>query len=467
MNIFLREPFAISATFVAAMVISVLPSGCVVHEVDTVPLPAVKHSGEAKVSGSLESAGRGSKEVAGWWTGFQDETLNALVGESLADNPDVRSLGRRIDQANSRLIQAGSTLFPQIDGDGSFESDWGRTGRRSDEASLGLDLNWELDFWGRIRSGRNARAEEVVVAREDWLAARLLLTGSVAETWYSIVEQRGQLKLVREQIDLSKTLLNLTRLRFGQGQSSVVDVRQQQEQMQSTESLVPDIEFRIAELELALDTLTGSVPGSRNRIARSRFDSLPASPRTGYPSGLLLNRPDLRARRASIVALDHEIGEAIADCLPSITISGSMALSGTPSLDRLVGDAIAGVTGPIFDAGNRKAEVALRRARVQEELDLYAADYLTAVQEVETALVQERKLRERLQLQRSQLSTARRLLTESRSRYSQGVTDYLPVLDALAKVQELERRILSSQREQHSARIALHLALGGPVPEPG
>ncbi|MDF1737966.1 MAG: efflux transporter outer membrane subunit [Verrucomicrobiales bacterium] len=446
--------------------ISVLVSGCVVHEVDTEPLPQVKRSGEATVSGSLESADSGAKEVAGWWTGFQDDSLNALVSESLADNPDVRSLGRRIDQANSRLIQAGSTLFPQIDGDGSFDSSWGRTGRRSDEASLGLDLSWELDFWGRIRSGRNARAEEVVVAREDWLAARLLLTGSVAETWYSIVEQRGQLKLVREQIDLSNTLLNLTRLRFGQGQSSVVDVRQQQEQMQSTESLVPDIEFRIAELELVLDTLTGSVPGSRSRVARSRFASLPASPQTGFPSELLLNRPDLRARRASIVALDHEIGEAIADCLPSLTISGSSALAGTPSLDRLVGEAIAGVTGPIFDAGNRKAEVARRRARVQEELDLYAADYLTAVQEVETALVQEKKLSERLQLQRSQLSTARRLLTESRSRYSQGVTDYLPVLDALAKVQELERQILSSQREQHSARIALHLALGGPVPEP-
>ena len=245
----------------------------------------------------------------------------------------------------------------------------------------------------------------------------------------------------------------------------MIDVLQQQEQLESTEALVPDIEARIGALELVIDTLTGQLPGSGTRFSKAAdLSAPPRSPRTGYPSELLEERPDLRARRARILALDHEVGEAIADCLPRFSLGGSTALAGTPSLDRLVGDAIAGAVGPILDGGNRKAEVTRRRSRVAEELDRYTAEYLEAVRETETALLVESRLAERIRRQETQLVTARRLLAELRNRYGQGVPDYLPVLDALSKVQELERDLLTSRRERFSARVSLHRALGGPMP---
>ncbi len=464
----------------AGCLLATVPACVVVPTVDADPVPpALTGATDDPVAGGgsggfVNEPGSGRKPIPGagspgtdrWWRHFRDPELDSLLELALSANPDLLAVGRRIEQANASLVQAGSTLFPEVDGDGEFRSRWNEDGRRNDDASLGLTLDWELDVWGRIRSGRAARREEVTAAVEDWRAARLILTGAVAETWFDLVEQRGQLRLVGEQIQVNRTLLDLTRLRFGQGQSSVVDVLQQQEQLESTESLVPDIESRIEALELVLDTLTGQLPGKRPRlVAGSDLGTPPPRPGAGYPSELLEERPDLRAQRARIAALDHEVAEAVADRWPRFAIGGTAALAGTPGLEGLVGEAIAGAVGPVFDAGRRKAEVERRRSRVREELERYASAYLKAVREVETALLRETKIGERIDRQETQLATARRLLAELRHRYGQGVPDYLPVLDALTKVQALERDLLTSRRERFSTRVALHRALGGPMPE--
>lgn len=438
--------------------------GCGVHTVNEEPQPA-KPGKTGFVNHQAPSGSRGNHGDR-WWKRFRDSNLDGLIEAALAENPDLQAVSRRIDQANARLVQAGATLFPQIGFGGDFESRWDEGGSRVDGSSLGLTFDWELDVWGRIRSGRSAREKEAEAAAADWETARLLLTASVAETWYELIEQRGQLRLAGEQLDVNRTLLELTRLRAGQGQGSAVAVLQQQEQLQSIETRVPDIEARIEALELTLDALIGSLPGSRKRVSGTdELRSPPPLPKTGLASDLLADRPDLRARRARVIALDHEVGEAIADRLPRFSIGGSLGAGGSPGLDRLIGDAIAGAVAPVFEAGSRKAEVSRRQSRVQEELDLYTGDFIAAVRDVETALSNAAKLAERVRRQSVQLDTARKLLAESRNRYTQAVTDYLPVLDAVSKVQQLERDLLTSRREWLSAHVALHRALGGPMPE--
>jgi outer membrane protein TolC len=133
-----------------------------------------------------------------------------------------------------------------------------------------------------------------------------------------------------------------------------------------------------------------------------------------------------------------------------------------------VAGAFAGLAAPLFDAGERRSEVAYRQARLQEALSDYSGRYLSALSEVEVALLAERKTREQLVLVEQQLGTAQRLLTEARNRFSQGLTDYLPVYASLAIMQNLERDVVSARRRVLSARVALHRALGGPMktPEP-
>lgn len=458
----------------ALIVGTMLPSGCEVYRPNREPVPILADGSGANAKGYRNATGsaRTTRPSIGdqqkpWWQTFGDRDLAALIGEALAQNPDLRAVSRRIDQANSRLVQAGSALFPQLDADGEVSRRWGVDGEQSDLSALGWVLNWELDAWGRIRSGRAARASERDAAFEDWRSARLLLTAAVGETWFELLEQQGQLILVGEQIKVNQDLLDLTRLRLGQGQGAAVDVLQQQEQLQSTQARVPDIEVRIEELDLAIDALMGRLPGAGRRQAGGKpLRSPPALPRQGFSSELLADRPDLRAQRARIIALDYEVGEAIAERFPRFSLGASQLAAGNPSFERMVGDAVAGVVAPIFDAGLRKAEVENRRSRVEEEIDLYTSAFIVAVQDVEVALSREQALAERVRLQEQQLSTARKLLAESQNRYILGATDYLPVIDAVTKVQDLERSLLSSRRERLSSRVGLHRALGGPMPSP-
>ena len=136
-------------------------------------------------------------------------------------------------------------------------------------------------------------------------------------------------------------------------------------------------------------------------------------------------------------------------------------------MDPDFGDAIssvfAGLSAPLFDAGQRSSEVDFRRSDLDEALAGYSHSFLSALLEVESAILVERKLQERLALVEKQLSTARRLLTETRNRFSQGLTDYLPVFTSLEIVQNLEREVVNNRRSVLSSRIALHRALGGPM----
>lgn len=404
-----------------------------------------------------------------WWETFDDRTLTSLVRNALRDNLEIRAVAARIAQADATLRQAGGRLFPQIDGDGSYSARWTERDDRSEnprvtEKNLGAMLDWEIDLWGRLRSSREARRLERDAAVSDWSGARLLLSVSVAETYFDILEQKQQLLLIEDQIENSQTLLDLIELRFGQAQSSVVDVLQQREQLAATKTRVPTIEGRLQQLVYALEVLLGVPPGSGPAIKVKGLHVPPSSfLKVGVPSDLLRNRPDLVAAAYRLEAIDQEVAEAIADRLPRLNLGGSVSMVGASSLDTVITNAVASAAAPIFDAGIRKAEVERRQAALKEAVAAYSNEYLTAVRDVETALVLERKQAERVKLLDQQLVTAKKLLKESRHQFSQGLTDYLPVLTAVVTVQGLEREVITSQRELISSRIALHRAIGGPM----
>ena len=116
---------------------------------------------------------------------------------------------------------------------------------------------------------------------------------------------------------------------------------------------------------------------------------------------------------------------------------------------------------PILDGGERRAEIELRKAELEEAIQFYSQLYLEAIREVESALYRESKQAERVGLLESKLETAQKLLSETRNRYSNGLTDYLPVLAAIQSVQRLERELISNKRTHLSYRVAIHRALGG------
>lgn len=407
-----------------------------------------------------------------WWRSFNDTVLDALIEDGLESNFDLQSFVYRIEQATALARQSGARLFPTIDLSASDRYEWddliatGENKDRDERTAIGGTLRWELDLFGRLSAARRARVLQQEASVQDWLDARLMLSGVIAETYFETKEQKRQLEVIFEQIEINESLLKLTTLRFGQGQSSIVDVLQQQEQLDETKARVPQTEARIAQLEYTLDVLLGKAPGEGDRVKASNFAKLPPMPAVGIPADLLQRRPDLRAAEKRLLALDERLGEAFADQLPSIVIGGGVDWRGDPRLGEAIRSAYASLSAPLFAAGERRVEVRLRRAEFEEGLAHYTEQFVNAVLEVESILVLERKLLERLELEEKQLYNAQRLLTEARNRFSQGLTDYLPVFTSLNIVQNLERQIVSARRDVLSARISLHRALGGPIAPP-
>ncbi len=399
-----------------------------------------------------------------WWKTFSDPTLNREIDSALAANLAQQQLATRIRQASASLRGERAALFPQIDATGTTSVDSLSSGDSDETASFGGLLSWELDVFGRTRSGIQARRDELDATIQDWLGGRLLLSAAVAETRFIILGQRARLNILRSQIETNETLLELVQLRVGQGVSSRVDLLQQERQLDATLALIPSAEADLAASEYALDVLTGRTPGSRKRDSRQTLPPLPGSPGAGVPSDLLKNRPDLLAQWNRVLALDALAGQALADRLPRFVIGASVDAGAIDSVRAIASTVLAEMTAPLTDGGARRAEIDRSRAALEDALLGYSNTYLEAIRDVETALIAERKQAERIRLTDRQLATARETLKETRIRYSQGLTDYLPVIDALTAVQVLELSTLTLRREALTLRIALHRALGGPMP---
>jgi outer membrane protein, multidrug efflux system len=446
-------------------------SGCAVHLVDEeaslLQVDTLPAFSEPTTGADLPKDWRFS-----WWESFEDEELNHLIEAGLAGNFGLQQYVARIEQATALARQAGATLYPSLDLNAGYDVEWdgktatGQTHDREESSSLGLLLRWEVDAWGRLSSIRRAEKLTAQASVEDWLGARLLLSSAIAETYFEIKERLRQLEVIHAQIVINDSLLKLTTLRFGQGQSSIVDVLQQQEQMEETMARIPQTEAFIGQLEYSLDVLLGQTPGNDPLVTSSFLGHPPPLPEVGIPAQLLTRRPDLRGAQKRVLAFDYDVGASVADQFPSLVLGGSVDWRGDPSFGDDVTGVFARLAAPLFNAGELRNEVTFRKARLDEALAGYSARYLSALFEVESALLDERKSEERLVLVEQQLATAQRLLTEARNRFSQGLTDYLPVFTSLNIVQNLERDVVSSRRSVFSARVGLHRALGGPILNP-
>lgn len=436
------------------ILISVLVS-CNPHQVNRNVQPLVGGSDEYSLSVD------GIEPQSRWWEALNDRFLDAIIAEALSENLTLKIAHARIEQAIAEDKQAASFLYPDLTGKASGGSDWQGGDKPEDSFSASLALSWEIDLWARLSSAGKAAGYEIIASREELEAAAILLTTRVAETYFEIIEQKLQMALLDRQIKAGETLLELIELRFGYGVASVVDVFQQRQQLASTRAQVPVVLSRLRTLENRLHVQLGMAPVNRALRLADDFPELPDLPLTGVPLDLLKNRPDLRRIYSHLIAVDYRIAGAIADRLPKIRLDGSAGFRDSFSTEGMLFSILLGAAAPVLDWGRRTSEIEKRRAMLREELARYSHAYLTAIEEVENALWQEQHHKELLKALETQVSIARSNLAETRNRYRQGLTDYLPVLTALQSLQELERNILSRQRQLISIRILLYRALGG------
>jgi outer membrane protein TolC len=324
---------------------------------------------------------------------------------------------------------------------------------------IAFDVSWEIDLWGRLSNRSEAAELKTVAAEEDLENLALLVSFELAKIYYELVEQRLQSHLLDKQMEVNSIYLNLVELRFANGAASVVDVYQQRQLLTGKKAKMVVVKERIVSLENRLRVLMGMVPGSGAILTTDILPALPQLPQLGVPADLLQNRPDLRSLNAELKSSYYSVAAAVAERLPQVRIGGSAGLVDGDIFYSLFGDAFAA----IIDWNKRKSEVERQKAVAWEKASLYAEAYLTAVEEVENSLWREHYHRSLILTLEQQLNIAKGTLRESRNRYMQGVTDYLPVLAALQTMQELEFGYLQRQRELVENRVVLYRALGGSV----
>jgi NodT family efflux transporter outer membrane factor (OMF) lipoprotein len=434
-----------------------------------------------------------------WWTLFNDPVLTRLEQRVAGENLDVKVAGIRMAESRAQLGIARSAQFPTLNANGSYvrqqpsnngifavapnaagatgasgargATTGGISGRNLQPFDLfqgGFDASWEVDLWGGVERSVESATASSEAANE---AQRSALLSSLAEVARDYVQLRGaqaQLAIARENVSTARQSLNLTQQRAAGGVTTDLDVANASAQLRTTLSQIPSLEQQEAQLINALSLLLGQPPNAlREELATSKpVPPVPPRVPVGLPSELARRRPDIRQAEAQLHAATADIGVAQANFYPSLNLTGSVGLQSlqfgklfdVKSKQYAVGP---GLTIPIFQGGQLRATLELRKAQQQEAAITFQKTVLQAWHDVDNALTAykaEQTRRDELILA---VADNRRALGLAQSRYQQGVADFLTVLDAERSLLSTQQQLADSTTTVSSNMVALYKALGG------
>ena len=456
-------------------------------------LPATYASADTLLPATARDTAR--YEATRWWTDFGDPTLNTLIDTALVGNLDLEVARARLEELQAQYRIARAPLFPSatVSGNGQRQSQPANTGIGGaigggggggfpdrfafTTYSASLGLSYELDFWGRVRSQRNAALSQFFATAADVQNTRIAVIGQTISTYFQTVTLERQVQLGARNVALLQERLAITEDRYDRGlvpSFELYAVRQQLDQARATQ---PTLESQRFDAQSRLAVVLGRLSGNEAALLDDTapdtlaLDPIPA----GLPSDLLMRRPDVMAAAARLEATRQQIGVARASLLPrlSLTAEGgvqSSDLSDLLDIDQRFSSFIANLTAPLFQGGALRAEVDAAEARYRQQVAAYEGTLLTAFREVQAALVAYQQQQQRYERVQSQRAAAEATAQNQRDRYERGIGDALALLDAEQNLVQVRQRLATAAQSLIEARLAVHRALGGawtdaPLPE--
>lgn len=408
--------------------------------------------------------------VTPWLRGFGSPSLEGLVRTALTGNFTLKAAAARIEQARALARIEGAARQPQAELSPSFQR-LGLAGAGMPVSGnfweLPVNLSWELDLWGRIRSGQQAAEAEADASRADLDAAVLALAARTVQTCFELAEAQQQVGVIEQSIAERRTLVELVKGRFNLGLTSGLDVSLAATDLNDAEAQLAEARDRIQRTARQLDTLLGRYP-TGNPTDCGELPALPASLPSGVPSELLARRPDIVAGFSRLRALDLRLDSAEKARLPRMTLTAAGGTSGPHPSDLFDPRAAAwnlalGLAQPLYTGGRISAEIDLAAARVTEAVAQYRDTVLTACREVEQALAAEAWLLDRehaLSETLRRTETSRKLAIRA---YRHGTVEILTLLDSYRSTLNARGALLAARRQLLQNRVGLYLALGGPL----
>jgi multidrug efflux system outer membrane protein len=431
--------------------------------------------------GSAPSTGAGL-EIANWWQHLGDTLLTRLIAEAMQASPDVQSARAKFRQARAQRRLAFGNLWPTASASASAQhretSEQSgvvagppgnvEVGGSQDLYDVEFDASWEPDIVGGQRRALEAARADEAASMASLHNTRVTLAAEVARNYVEARSLQARIAIVRANLASQSETLALTEWRVQAGLASSLDAEQQRTNVEQTRATIPPLETSLAEAEHRLATLLGLAPGTLHDdlAVPAPIPQVPEPLTIGIPADVLRQRPDVAAAERTLAAATARIGEAEAARYPNLTLSGSvgleaMTIGALTNGSSLVASTVGSLAQTVFDAGRISAQVEIQDAVQQQALATYRTTVLSALEDVENALVSLANSQARTTALAAGVESARNAALLARYRYSTGIVDFQTVLDTERTVLTIEDSLNATQADNTVAVIQLYKALGG------
>jgi len=436
------------------------------------PEAAVPATWQGPIEGGLKAGNSDPKTLASWWTLLDDPLLTSFIDQAVAGNLDLQQARARLLAARARSDISGAGLLPTLAGSGSAtkskSSENRGSGSTSTSYSSGFDAGWEIDLFGGRQRALEAAEAGLAASEEDLRDVLVSLVAEVALNYIEVRSYRLRLKIASDNLKAQEETLALTTARRQSGLIGDLALQQATSLVASTRAQIPTLQTGLAQAANQLSVLLGLPPGS---LAQQLHDDralpmLPASILIGIPAETLQRRPDVRRAERQLAAQTAQIGVASAERYPSLKLSGSIGLDAL-SAGKLFTSGSGGYSfGPslswtLFDGGATDANIRLQTFLTEETLGKYKATVLSALDEVEDALVAYAREQERYQALREAATAAEEAVKLIELQYQAGLVNFTEVLDSRRSLLSFQDQLAQSSGVTIGNFIRLYKALGG------
>lgn len=407
-------------------------------------------------------------ELAHWWTAFNDPLLTALVERTLAGNNSLAAAQARLRAARASLRSTQGAQLPSLSAraSGNRQEVVDGAGIAGSSFQTGLDAAWEADIFGGLRRSTEAARANAESSAASLADVQRSLVAELALNYIDARSTQARLAVARSNIGLQDETLQIVRWRVDAGLVGGLDLQQAIAQRAQTAAGIPALEQSYAASVNRIAILLGQAPGAvtQEMAAEQAIPLGPDNVEAGLPADLLQRRPDLIAAERSLAAEVARIGVAEADLYPALRLSGSLSSSSgsVASLgENIIGNLLGAITAPIFQGGQIRARVEQQRATADAALANYRGIVLTALEDVENALVSIDRTKARESELMIAETAARESVSLAEAQYQSGLIDFQALLSAQQSLLSAQDSRTSARAARASASIQLFKALGG------
>lgn len=418
--------------------------------------------------GSITAAEKKSIADLPWWEIFKDPVLKSLIEEALNNNFDLKMATARVEEMRELARIKKADYYPQInysamDNYGKNVLNYGLpAGPNSNMAIGNVQMQWELDVWGKIRRSSESATAQYFASIDAKRAIIVMLIADVAKAYIELRELDNELAIAKRTAESFLGTYNLFSTRYQVGDASLLESSRAGAALAQTTATIPSLESEIFSKENQINFLLGKTPAPIPRgQALSDLYLMPETP-PGIPSALLERRPDVREAEQMLVSANADIGVAKADFFPQFSLTG---LLGTASSDLKTYShswAVGGnVAGPIFNGGKISANYEATKYAYEQVKSQYEKTVMNALMEVSNVLTLQQKLVTVRDEQAKAVDFLRKATKLSIDRYVRGLARYTDVLDAQQQLFPAENNLAEADRDKLLAMVQLFRALGG------